>query len=275
MAQSLSYCGDTVRRHDPDRFLLSLFAPAGLREDLWALYAFNYEIAKTREVVTDTNLGLIRLQWWRDALGAFFEKGTAIPHPVGAALAAAISRHDLPRDFFDSLIYAREFDLEDRVPATLEGMAKYAEFTAAPLTALSLRVQGVTDQPAAVKISVAYALAGILRAVPVHGRQRRCYLPEDVLATQGLTAEDIYDGTAADGLPVVVEAVVATARAQLAGLGPLPRPLALMKKLVEIHLDQIARAGYNLFSPLMLVPPFLRGLRLLIVSLSFAGRKKP
>jgi hypothetical protein len=41
-----------VRRHDRDRFLTVLFAPLPHRAALLALYAFNYEIARTREVVS-------------------------------------------------------------------------------------------------------------------------------------------------------------------------------------------------------------------------------
>ena len=55
----LSTLQNLVQRHDPDRYLLSLFAPARHRAALWALYAFNHEIAKTREVVTETTMGLI------------------------------------------------------------------------------------------------------------------------------------------------------------------------------------------------------------------------
>ena len=73
MAKTLSYCGQVVRDQDRDRFLLSLFAPADRREALWALFAFNHEIAKTREVVTEMQLGLIRLQWWREQVTNIFK----------------------------------------------------------------------------------------------------------------------------------------------------------------------------------------------------------
>ena len=61
-----------VRQHDRDRFLTTLFAPDDRREDLLALYAFNHEVAKTREVVSEPTLGRIRLQWWRDNLEAIY-----------------------------------------------------------------------------------------------------------------------------------------------------------------------------------------------------------
>ena len=55
-----------VRRHDRDRYQTALFAPADRREAIFALYAFNYEIARVREIVTQPMLGQIRLQWWRE-----------------------------------------------------------------------------------------------------------------------------------------------------------------------------------------------------------------
>jgi len=42
-----------VRRHDRDRFQTVLFAPAARREALFALYAFNYEIARVRERISE------------------------------------------------------------------------------------------------------------------------------------------------------------------------------------------------------------------------------
>ena len=70
MAQEYSYCGALLRRHDADRYLTALFAPGERREALFALYAFNLEIARMREAVSEPMMGLIRLQWWRDALEA-------------------------------------------------------------------------------------------------------------------------------------------------------------------------------------------------------------
>ncbi len=64
----LSDCARLLRRYDYDRFLTGLFAPAGRREALYAVYAFNLEIARTREAVSEPMLGQIRLQWWREAI---------------------------------------------------------------------------------------------------------------------------------------------------------------------------------------------------------------
>ena len=45
-----AHCEALVRASDKDRFVASLFAPTGTRPHLFALYAFNLEIARVAEV---------------------------------------------------------------------------------------------------------------------------------------------------------------------------------------------------------------------------------
>src|SRR3979411_1779368 len=90
-----AHCEALVRAADKDRFLATLFAPAGHRGALHALYAFNVEIARVREGVREPLAGEIRLQWWSDVLrGA--GHGEIEANPVAAALLATIARYRLP-----------------------------------------------------------------------------------------------------------------------------------------------------------------------------------
>src|SRR5215471_6644996 len=79
-----------VRRHDRDRFQTALFAPAARREALFALYAFNYEIARVRESVREPALGQIRLEWWRETIAAAYDGALPRRHPVAEALTEVI-----------------------------------------------------------------------------------------------------------------------------------------------------------------------------------------
>ena len=54
-----AYCLGAVRNNDPDRFVLAMLAPEPVREALIALYAFNIEVARTRELVSEAMLGEI------------------------------------------------------------------------------------------------------------------------------------------------------------------------------------------------------------------------
>ncbi|HYD19690.1 MAG TPA: phytoene/squalene synthase family protein [Patescibacteria group bacterium] len=250
----LSYCAETVRKHDPDRFLLTLLAKPAARDDLLALYAFNYEIARTRETVTETRLGLIRLQWWRDALDGIFAGKPPLRHEVVEPLAAVIRKYNLPREDFETLIYAREFDLEDKLPATLSGMVNYADFTSTPLLKLACRIEGreVAENDARAA-GIAYALSGLLRAVVTHARQRRCYLPEDLLRAAGTDQYALYEGKEFEKLPPVVKAVIDAAKTD---------SKLLPARMATMYLRQIERADYNLLSSRLALPPPLMALRL-------------
>ena len=95
-----------VRTADKDRFLSALFAPAEHRGALFALYAFNIEVSRVREVAREPLAGEIRLQWWRDVL-AGEGRGEVAANPVAAALLASLARYRLPAARLEALIEAR------------------------------------------------------------------------------------------------------------------------------------------------------------------------
>jgi len=90
MQDNFAHCENLLREGDKDRFLATLFAPADKRGPLFALYAFNHEVARVRETVREPLAGEVRLQWWRDAVAS--GGGEARAHPVAAALIDSIER---------------------------------------------------------------------------------------------------------------------------------------------------------------------------------------
>src|SRR3954447_14801823 len=97
----LSRPGAIVRRHDRDRYQTALFAPSDRREALFALYAFNYEVARVRETVTQPMLGQIRLQWWREVIAASYAGAPARGHEIVQPLVTTITVLGLSRAPFD------------------------------------------------------------------------------------------------------------------------------------------------------------------------------
>ena len=134
-AQRLSPVAAMVQRHDRDRYQTVLFAPAARREALFALYAFNYEIARVRETVTQPMLGQIRLQWWRENIAAVFEGGAVRHQPVADRLSAVIREVPLTREHFERMIDARESDLKDEPLADLSALENYAEASSSRIRA--------------------------------------------------------------------------------------------------------------------------------------------
>src|ERR1044071_6481907 len=99
MMDTAAFCEKLVREQDPDRYFATLFAPAERRPGLFALYAFNTEIARVRESVSDPIPGEIRLTWWREVLeGQRPDEASA--HPVAEAIRSVIADNRLPADAF-------------------------------------------------------------------------------------------------------------------------------------------------------------------------------
>ena len=260
MSEKLSYCAELVKEQDLDRFLLTMLMPAAVRGSLLALFAFNHEIAKTREVVTETQLGLIRLQWWRDALAGIYDEGKVLEHEVLSALAGVIEAHDLERKYFEELIYAREFDLEDVLPAHMDGFLSYCDFTNTPLMKLVMQVMGdAPDGEPVQPIAINYALVGLMRAVPFHAHQRRCYLPQDIMQRHGQSINRLYELKPDESLPEIVELCMDHFRDDLK---PQSKFLKASHVLAQIYARQLKSTGYDTFSQKMTLEPPLKAFRL-------------
>ena len=266
-----AHCAAQAREFDRDRYLAALFAPDQVRPALFALYAFNLEIAKVREIVSEPMLGRMRLQWWRDAIDAVYD-GAGRQHPVVLALAEAIPRHDLSRHLFERLIQARELDLEEAGCATISQLVAYAEASSGALSQLAIQTlggAGADAQKAARHAGIAWGLAGLLQAVPFHAARRRCYLPRDLLQAEGLGAGDLFRGSGSDRLSRVVARVALEARSHMAAARELHalvprgvRAALLPLVLADADLARLARRNYDPFRSAVRPHPLPRLLRL-------------
>jgi phytoene synthase len=247
-----------LRRFDNDRYLTCLFAPAAQRPYLLALYAFNLEIAKTAEVVQEPMLGQIRLQWWREAVAEIYG-GRPRRHDVVAALAAAVAACDLPEQDLLALIDAREFDLAGQPPQDLPALEAYVRASSSCLVILALRCLGCEGPAAAAAgeaLGLAWGYTGLLRAIPFHARQKRCYLPVDTMEAAGLKPGNLFELRSTPALQTAVASLAVVADAQLAETrlraGAVPRrglAALLPAALARAYLKTLRQAGYDPFAP--------------------------
>ena len=271
-----SSCEETVRSADYDRYVAALFARANVRPHLFALYAFNYEIAKTAETVSQPLAGQIRLQWWRDAIGELCA-GKTRDHPVVRALGEAIREHELPQVLFDQMIDAREMDLEEMPFPDMASLEAYADATSGNVMRLAARILGAGDRldAAAREAGIAYAIAGLLRALPYQAAGRRLMLPTAALRAAGVSSEEVFAGKASAGLTAVFSQMAETARAHLKAAREIPTPRRFLPALlpavlVPLYLKPLTRAGFNPFREAVEIPIYRRQLAML--GASFRGR---
>jgi phytoene synthase len=267
MQDAFAHCETLVRAADKDRFLATLFAPAKRRDALVALYAFNLEIARVREVVRDPVAGEIRLQWWSDVLSGA-GRGEVAAHPVAAALLASVARYQLPPERFQALIEARRFDLYDEPMRTLAELEAYADGASANLIALAAQILAGGGEADIGLLShhagLAHALAGLLAAFPIHAARGQLFVPLEVLARHEADRQDVMAGDATPQLHAALAELRLLARGHLREAQQLlaTAPSAVVPALLPVALAgptlaRMERRGYDPFVPVE-IPPWRR-----------------
>lgn len=247
----------SLRRQDYERYVTAAFARPGDRWRLFALYGLNLELARIRETVSEPLIGEMRLQFWRDALAELYD-GRARRHDVLEALRGVVAEGGLDRSRLERLVETRAQDFADAPPATLAALEAYANGTSATLMRLALDSFGVADEAAheaAEAGGTAYALAGLMRALPHRARAGHHILPADLMRREDIRPRDVAAGHSPPGLAAAVREVAETARAHLATArrhrAELPKralPALLPLVLADGHLRALERVGHDPFA---------------------------
>jgi phytoene/squalene synthetase len=259
----IDYCLQQLRRFDRDRYLTVVAAPQQAAADLAVLYAFNLEIALVRDSVSETMLGRIRLQWWREAVAELYESRPR-RHAVLESLAALHARTPLNRTYFERMIDARESELDEAVPADLAALESYADATAGDLLRLAAEAAGLDPAsgdlaPLIRHIGIGFALTGIARATLYLAGQRRTMLPETLQQKHGISLDLLYELKPQPGLNAAIAKLAAAARDHLDAAKRIaaPRPLLPALRIGTLARAQLARLqarNHDLFDPRSIEP---------------------
>ena len=247
------HCFELVKSADKDRFLASLFAPDAARPLLHGLYAFNVELARIRETVSEPMLGEVRQQWWRDALDAIYARETP-DHPVAQLLSRAIEKGHIPKHALMNMIEARRFDLYDDPMPSLNDLEGYLGETSSALIQMAALVlagdEALGSAEASGLAGVAYGLTGLMRALPLHRARGQCYMPKDVLARFGVTSAHLMAAREPAALGLVLGELrmqatkrLAEARAKAWLIPKAALPAFLPVSLTETYLACLTKAG--------------------------------
>lgn len=274
--ENTRYCLEMVRKDDGDRYFAALFAPRDAQAGLFALFAFNQEVAKTRETVSEPMLGEIRLQWWQEALDGLSE-GRVREHPVVQALAE-IPGLPAVLPLMAEVLEARRQDMYDEGLADFAALEAYADGVGGALSEAAQLIcwsdAPVSARKAARASGRAWAMLGLVRALPYHWQSGRNYVPQ--------SEADPSAFQDADKLFVALEPVLASmlqhvgraldeSREQVAAAGKKAKPALAINGLSKLYLKQLAKVGNNPFKLPDVEPSSLRRL-LALLAASFRRR---
>lgn len=242
-----------LKAHDRDRYLTTLFAPAQVRTALVALYAFDCEIGRVRHVVSQPMAGLIRLQWWREALEAM-AGGRPPAHPVATAMHAswpllAPSAADLA-----AALDARERELEELPFADLDALDRHVDMIGGGIGRAAARAAGAG--PAGIdgsgRVAIAWAILDLIRHVDADLAAGRVLIPSRLLEVHGFRPDRLDRRSTGASLAEPTGALVARGRDALRAardLVPTPDPGALAPLLAAPlaggYFRRLERAGFD------------------------------
>ena len=194
-----------LRKWDYDRYLCSLYATQQHRAGLWGLIAFNHEVARTAESVSEANIGMIRLKWWLEALDEIYGSKPTRQHEVVFVLERAIQTYNLPRESFETIIQARGMDLDFMKGfQTHDQFYDYLHDTAGTFHLLMAQIYGLEMHEerhmAVVETAKLYAIVGLLRSIPYHAEHGIIRWPLDVAKECGIAPEAIAQGVEVEAL---------------------------------------------------------------------------
>jgi len=256
-AEDYVFCADLVRKGDPDRFACLMLARETERRHLCALYAFNLEVARTREAVREALLGEIRLQWWRDVVAECYA-GSPRRHQVVQPLHAAIEACSLPRATLDAMIDARAADLYPDPPVSEKALQDYVSSTGGAIGELAALCAGLTnDQPVEVgtKAGEAWAWVGLARGIFSMHRQDRHIVPDEWGRVLPSLEDELEAMTSGEGIRSVVERLTDRAKTALESYeqdgnsSHVDRHTQGVVHLTKIYLKRLAQSGCDPLAP--------------------------
>ena len=256
--EAAEFCAALVRGHDFARYAATLFVPADQRRALLAVHAFNVEISRVRDQVTQPLPGEIRLQWWTDML-ADTGDGGAEGNPVASELKLAIRNSHLPVERLSRLIDEHQFDLYNDPMPTLAALEGYINDTSSALFSLGAAIAGWQSpeiEHLARHAGLAQGMAQVIATLPLDASRRQLFVPLQLLESHGSSIEEVFSGKETPTLRAALDHLIREARGHLDTalvlLKNLPleaRPVFLPLTLVARDLERMARADSDPFVP--------------------------
>jgi phytoene synthase len=253
---SADFCAELVRGHDFGRYASTLFVPAAPRRALLAIYAFNVEISRVREQVSQPLPGEIRLQWWTDMLAGTAHGGIE-GNPVAVEVLLAIRNWRLPVERLSRLIDEHQFDLYNDPMPTKAALEGYINDTSSALFSLGAGIAGAQSdeiEHLARHAGLAQGLARVITALPLDASRRQLFVPLQLLERHGSDIEEVFAGKETPKLRAALDQLIGEARQHLTtALGLLAnapaqvRPVFLPLALVARDLKRMSRADCDPF----------------------------
>lgn len=245
-----------TRRASRTFYFASLLYPKGLRSDVHILYAFFRTSDDMVDTLHDNGASYEALK--ADTRRAL--SGDVVANPIVSAFADLVERRRIDPQLVWDYFASQDLDLDARSYATYTELSKFIYGVAEVVGLCMAKIMGLHQDayPYARKLGEAMQLVNIARDVDEDARAGKCYIPQDELASFGLSSPLTRENVSAHRLQFekLMHRQLDRARSYLcesrAGIRFLPRryilPIAVTMDLYANMIKTIASDPYIIFA---------------------------
>ncbi|OBY27288.1 squalene/phytoene synthase family protein [Leisingera sp. JC1] len=175
----LTACAELVQKSDANRFLAVMAAPVRARPLLFALYAFNIELARAPWASQESMIAEMRVQWWRD-VGAEIAEGKPVRRHYVATPLSKLLTPELAA-CIDGMAEARRWDIYKDPFEDEAEFDRYIDRTSGSLMWMAAASLGQADEAVVRNFGYGVGVANWLRAIPELEAQKRIPLLDGTL----------------------------------------------------------------------------------------------
>jgi NADH dehydrogenase [ubiquinone] 1 alpha subcomplex assembly factor 6 len=265
-----TYCINNVRKVDYENFVCTgLLRPAILQRPGMAIRALNVELSLIRDQVSNSQLGKIRLEFWRETIDSIYANTERkINHPVAREINLVIKYNQLSKLWFHRLIKSRETTLNDMPFSDIEQLENYLEQSITPTYYLLLELakqrslnadhiashlgrlnQIFSRLSILLSLGRAQGLVNIVRGVSHNAHKRRCLIPLSYLVENKVSQQDIFNGQfSSEQFRHVIY--------QLCN-----RSCFHLQKTIELYEKHSSNLNHSLFLPIIVIYDYLKRIK--------------
>jgi 15-cis-phytoene synthase len=258
-----TYCEDRTRGSGSSFFYAFLFLPEQQRRAMMALYAFCREVDDIADEVSDEDVAMHKLGFWRQEIGRVFTDQAR--HPVGRELQWTRQHFAFSEELFTEIIDGMQMDVTHQPLIKPADLSLYCYRVAGVVGLLSIEVFGYHNRHAsdfAVHLGRGLQLTNILRDVKEDADRGRIYFPQEDRIRFGVADEDFKTGDMQVLLPLLTHYADEAEQAYRQAVARLPsedraslRPSLLMAAIYHAHLKRLQAVGFDVWRhPVRLSP---------------------
>lgn len=242
--EAQQYTAKIARTHYENFTVVSWFLPRELRQHMYNIYAYCRWSDDLGDEITDPQLAIQALEWWRGELRDCYAGKPK--HPVFVALKGTVDRFEIPAEPFHYLLDAFVQDQTVKRFPRYSDVLDYCTRSADPVGRLVLYLFGFRDrerQELSDATCTALQLTNFWQDVTVDWAKGRVYLPQEDLERFGVEEEQIPKRRFTPQFRELMKFEVDRARGLFARGLPL---LQMVPKRLRLDLELFTRGGESI-----------------------------